>query len=135
MHAAPLLRVLRDVGLEVRALELHHAEHQRHRLHQAVGAPDFGGRAGLDRDVTVAGAIDGDARAHRERSRLGFKDGALHALLAQHAARKGVEHELHARLIQQLERDQLEPLRVERHDIAGGERGLDGAARLHELFQ
>ena len=44
VHAAPLLRVLLDVGLERRALELGHAEHERHRLHQAVGAPDLDGR-------------------------------------------------------------------------------------------
>ena len=45
VHAAPLLRVLRHVRLEVLALELDHPEHERHRLHQAVGPADLGRRA------------------------------------------------------------------------------------------
>ena len=46
------------VGLERRALELHHAKHQGHRLHQAVlFAADLERRPRPGRDIAVAGAV------------------------------------------------------------------------------
>ena len=127
--------MLLDVSLEILALEFDDAEHQRHRLHQAVGPPHLGRCARLHGDVAVAGAIDGDARADRERPGLGLEHRAFDAFITQDAAREGVKHEVHAGLVEELERDQLEPLRIERHDVAGGERGLDGAARLHQALE
>ena len=44
------------------------------------------------------------------------------------AAGERVEEELHARLVEQIERHELEPLRIERHHVAGRERGRDRAA-------
>ncbi len=53
----------------------------------------------------------------------------------EHAARERVQEELDARLVQQLERDQLERFGIERDDIAGRERRRDGAALRHETLE
>jgi hypothetical protein len=133
VHAAPFPRIGAHVGFEGRALELRDAEHQGHRLHQPVGAPDLARRAGLHRHVAVAGAVDDDFRAQGERPGLGLEDHAFAA--RQHPAREGVEQELNPGLVEELERDQLEPLRVERHDIAGLKRRRNRPARAHQALE
>ena len=46
-----------------------------------------------------------------------------------------MEQELHAGLVEQVERHQLEPLRIERHHVAGGERRRDRAADVHQALE
>ncbi len=46
-----------------------------------------------------------------------------------------MEEELHARLVEQIERHQLEHLRIERHHVAGGERRRDRPAHAHQALE
>ncbi len=128
VHAAPLVRMLAHVGLERRPLELDHAEHQGHRLDQAVLAADLVGCARLRGDVAIAGAVDHHARPQHDGSRLGLEHDAAAAAGPDHAARKRVQQQLHARLVEQIEHLELEQLRVEGDDVAGRERGRGRAA-------
>ena len=96
---------------------------------------DFGRRSSLHRDVGIAGAIHRHLCPDRERSGLRLEHHAFDLVIAQDAARKGVEQKLHARLIEKVERDELEPLWIERHHIARGERRRDRAAYADQTLE
>jgi hypothetical protein len=108
---------------------------QRHTA-PAVGAAGLRRRTGLHRDVAVAGAVDHGLGADHQRPGLGLEYHALHSsAFSNRAAGEGVEQELHARLVEQIQRHQLEQFGIERHHVAGRERRRDGAADADQALE
>ena len=82
------------VGREGVPLELHHAEHQRHRLHEAVArAADLEGRPRQGGHVAVAGAVHDGPGHDDDRPRLGLEHHAVGPRRADDAAGEGVEQD------------------------------------------
>ena len=153
VHAPPLVGVLLHIAVERLILELDHAEHQRHGLDQAVLVPaDLEGGPGAGGDVAVARAIDHDLGPEHDRPGLRLEDDRGSCRLAvagcqpltgsrerttenSHAAGKRMQQVLNAGFVEQIERHELEDLRIEGNDVACFERGRNRPSGPDQPFQ
>ena len=94
-----------------------HLEHDRHRLHEMILlAPQREGHARARRHVAVAGRVDHDFRHDRLAARFALQNHAAHrAVLGDCAADERVEPQPHARLLQHIQLDLLQLLRIDGH--------------------
>src|SRR5690606_152521 len=76
--APPLIRMLADIRLERRLLELDHPEHQRHRLNEPVLiTSDLVLRTSSRGDVTISSAVDDHPGIDDDWPGLGLEDNPL----------------------------------------------------------